>query len=49
MHRFRVWAPKASTVDVKIGESLYPLTAEVGGWWQANVAEAGGGRTIYMF
>ena len=42
MHRFRVWAPKANRVSVKIGELVFPLTQEEDGiesrgWWSAEV------------
>ena len=42
MHRFRVWAPKANRVSVKIGEQVFPLTQEEdgiesSGWWSAEV------------
>ncbi len=48
MHRFRVWAPKASTVDLKIGEVLHSMQRVRGGWWQAEIAEAGPG-TDYLY
>jgi len=43
MHLFRVWAPLAERVDVKIGERLWPLAQVAGGWWEAEVASAGPG------
>ncbi len=43
MQLFRVWAPKAEQVEVKIGEKLWPLKQAEGGWWEAEVAEAGPG------
>jgi maltooligosyltrehalose trehalohydrolase len=48
MHRFRVWAPKAKSVEVRIGESQTGLQPESGGWWQAVVEEAGHG-TDYAY
>ncbi|WP_446741814.1 malto-oligosyltrehalose trehalohydrolase [Silvibacterium acidisoli] len=40
MHTFRVWAPNARKVQVKVGEKLHPLTAQPHGWWQAAVETA---------
>ena len=48
MQLFRVWAPRAERVDVKIREKLWPLTQAERGWWQSEVAEAGPG-TDYGF
>jgi maltooligosyltrehalose trehalohydrolase len=48
MHVFKVWAPKAQGVDVKIGRQKYPLTKAEGGWWEAPVESAGPG-TDYVF
>jgi maltooligosyltrehalose trehalohydrolase len=48
MHRFRVWAPKAKSVEVRIGESQTGLQPESGGWWQA-VVEAAGHGTDYAY
>ncbi|HUY80414.1 MAG TPA: malto-oligosyltrehalose trehalohydrolase [Acidobacteriaceae bacterium] len=48
MHLFRVWAPLAERVDVKIGDALWPLAQGDGGWWEAEVAEAAPG-TDYGF
>jgi maltooligosyltrehalose trehalohydrolase len=46
MHRFRVWAPKANRVSVKIGEEVLPLFREEEGagsrgWWSAKIDAAG--------
>lgn len=43
MHLFRVWAPDAKSVDVKVGGSAYPLARVDGGWWEARVDAAGPG------
>src|SRR5690242_15428159 len=43
MHFFRVWAPRAERVDVKVGGSEYPMTQTGGGWWEAGVDVAGPG------
>ncbi|MGC2213435.1 MAG: malto-oligosyltrehalose trehalohydrolase [Silvibacterium sp.] len=43
MHLFRVWAPLAERVDVKIGERASPLARREGGWWEARVDAAGPG------
>jgi maltooligosyltrehalose trehalohydrolase len=49
MHRFRVWAPKANRVSVKIGEQAFPLAleedgTEAKGWWfgEFDAAETDG-------
>ncbi len=44
MHRFRVWAPKAKSVAVKIGDDRFLLEPIAGGWWQDEVATAGPGK-----
>ncbi len=41
MHLFRVWAPRAERVDVKVGGSAYPMAQTGGGWWEASVDAAG--------
>jgi len=43
MHRFRVWAPKAKSVDVLTGGEKTTLTAVDGGWWQVDIPTAGPG------
>jgi maltooligosyltrehalose trehalohydrolase len=48
MHTFEVWAPKARTVEVQIREKKTPLKEREGGWWSAEIAEAGPG-TDYLF
>ncbi len=48
MHPFKVWAPKAKTVDVRIGNATYAMDQASGGWWQKEIAEAGAG-TDYSF
>ena len=48
MHVFEVWAPRARTVEVKIGKNKFPLTQKQRGWWAAEVEEAGSG-TDYGF
>lgn len=47
MHTFRVWAPDAQKVQVKVGEKLYPLAAQPHGWWQAAVEEAKAGSDYF--
>lgn len=47
-YRFRVWAPKAKTLGVKIEDTVYPMQQATGGWWQADVANAHAG-TDYVF
>jgi maltooligosyltrehalose trehalohydrolase len=48
MHVFKVWAPKAKSVDVKVAEQTYALAQAGGGWWEAEVESAGVG-TDYVF
>ncbi len=48
MYSFRVWAPAAKSVDLKIGEEKTALSQGSGGWWQAEVASAGPG-TDYAY
>ncbi len=48
MHVFEVWAPLAGTVDVQIDGASYPLQALQGGWWRAEIEQAGPG-TEYSF
>lgn len=48
MHLFEVWAPRAQTLEVKIGNKKYPLAPKQRGWWAAEVKEAGPG-TDYAF
>ncbi|HVW77128.1 MAG TPA: malto-oligosyltrehalose trehalohydrolase [Alloacidobacterium sp.] len=47
-HRFRVWAPKAKTLSVKIENTTHPMQQVGGGWWQTEVANARAG-TDYAF
>lgn len=48
MHRFRVWAPKAKTVEVEIQQHFHFLQPEEDGWWSAEIEEAGPG-TDYAY
>ncbi len=48
MHVFEVWAPRASTLEVKIGNKKFALEKRDRGWWSAGVKEAGPG-TDYGF
>jgi maltooligosyltrehalose trehalohydrolase len=49
MHEFTVWAPKAETVAVKIGQKMYPMQGpSERGWWSVAVEDAGPG-TDYGF
>ena len=40
MHVFEVWAPFAHSVNVRIGNSSYPLQSSQHGWWKAKVRDA---------
>ncbi|HEY1212834.1 MAG TPA: alpha-amylase family glycosyl hydrolase, partial [Bryobacteraceae bacterium] len=48
MHSFKVWAPKAENIAVKVGEHMEPMRREEGGWWTAKVEKAGPGSD-YLF
>ncbi len=48
MHTFKVWAPEAKKVAVKMGDRSEPMHSGEGGWWLAGVEEAGAG-TDYSF
>jgi maltooligosyltrehalose trehalohydrolase len=43
MHVFEVWAPRARTLEVKIGDEKFGLVKKERGWWSAEVAKAGFG------
>jgi maltooligosyltrehalose trehalohydrolase len=43
MHVFEVWAPRASTMEVKIGNKKSPMEKKLRGYWSAAVKEAGPG------
>ncbi len=44
MHEFRVWAPDADKVAVKVGEDVFSMDGpDDRGWWCANVEQAGPG------
>jgi maltooligosyltrehalose trehalohydrolase len=48
MHTFRVWAPKAKSVKVKVASKKHSLKSEKDGWWAASVEEAAPGMD-YVF
>jgi maltooligosyltrehalose trehalohydrolase len=48
MHVFEVWAPRAGTMEVKIGNKKVPMEKKSRGYWSAAVEEAGPG-TDYGF
>ena len=48
MHSFRVWAPAARTVAVRLDSNEYPLEKDARDWWRVDVEEAGHG-TEYAF
>jgi maltooligosyltrehalose trehalohydrolase len=43
MHLFRIWAPRAKRVEVKIAEERTQLSSTEDGWWQVEVPSAGPG------
>ncbi len=48
MHNFKVWAPAARTVAVRIGSKAHPLHRKERGWWEGGINEAVPG-TEYSF
>jgi maltooligosyltrehalose trehalohydrolase len=49
MHEFKVWAPAAKKVAVKVGDGLHAMEGpDEQGWWKVGVTEAGPG-TDYGF
>ncbi|HEV2275235.1 MAG TPA: alpha-amylase family glycosyl hydrolase, partial [Acidobacteriaceae bacterium] len=48
MHTFEVWAPAARTVEVKTGETKFPLQRQSGGWWLADVEAATTGTDYWI-
>src|SRR3989304_5091652 len=48
MATFRVWAPRATRVELVIGPRRIPMTGEAAGGWTVDVPEAGPG-TDYAF
>jgi maltooligosyltrehalose trehalohydrolase len=48
MHTFKVWAPKARQVALRIGDSSYEMESGEGGWWSREIEDAEAG-TDYQF
>ena len=48
MQSFQVWAPAATSVEIKIGETQSPLRRAEGGWWKASI-ESAGPETSYCY
>ena len=48
MHVFEVWAPRAGTLEVKVGNKKFPMEKKTRGYWSAAIEEAGPG-TDYAF
>jgi maltooligosyltrehalose trehalohydrolase len=48
MHVFEVWAPRAGTMEVKIGNQKFPMEKRSRGYWSAPIEGAGPG-TDYAF
>jgi len=48
MHVFEVWAPRAGTMEVKIGNQTFPMEKRSRGYWSAPIEGAGPG-TDYAF
>jgi maltooligosyltrehalose trehalohydrolase len=49
MHTFRLWAPKAKRVRVKVAEGFYALAPGAGGWWWAAVEPSQPGSDYSYF
>lgn len=43
MHEFEVWAPRAKSMSVRIGEDVFPMHGSDNGWWRARIGAAGPG------
>lgn len=48
MHTFRVWAPRARTVAVRIGDASYSLQPSEHSWWTGEVEEARPGSDYWF-
>ena len=48
MHTFRVWAPKAKSVKVKVASKKHTLSSEDGGWWAETVEDAAPGMDYFF-
>ena len=48
MHVFKVWAPRARTLEVKVGDRKFAMQPKERGWWSAAVQEAAPG-TDYAY
>ena len=48
MHEFRVWAPRPGRVDLVMDRRRLPMRRGAGGWWVAEVSDAGPG-SVYGF
>jgi maltooligosyltrehalose trehalohydrolase len=46
--RYRVWAPRASTVVLRVDSSDVPMQQSGGGWWAADRARRAGERYGYL-
>jgi maltooligosyltrehalose trehalohydrolase len=49
MHEFRVWAPNATKISVRVEERLHPMSGPDGkGWWQARTEAAKGADYAFV-
>jgi maltooligosyltrehalose trehalohydrolase len=48
MTTFRVWAPRAHRVRVRVGPEAHELTAVEGGWWLTNLDAPPGSDYLYL-
>ncbi|HEY7212617.1 MAG TPA: malto-oligosyltrehalose trehalohydrolase [Bryobacteraceae bacterium] len=48
MHSFRVWAPAARRVAVRLNSKDYPLERDSHDWWSGDIEEAGHGTEYWL-
>ena len=48
MHLFEVWSPVGSRVDVRIGETSFPMQHFDDGWWRCEIENAGPGSEYFF-
>ena len=46
MHVFEVWAPRARTMEVKVGNKRFAMAQKARGWWSAEVEDGGAGHGL---
>ena len=48
MHTFKIWAPRARTIAIRIAERSYPLQPAERGWWSGDIDEAKPGTDYWL-